>query len=187
MWCAEGSVNHQSASCRQLAAYGMDPRRFKGFLKAHRRKNAWNTSRKHCLAAPGHADHQHVVSACGCDFNRASGPFLSFDLCQVNTSCRFFLQCFKGNLFLLGDSFKCFKPFYNLFQMAHRKNAQTLNAGYFPCVFFRQDHSADSVFLGADCHGKRSVDRLHTAVQAQFTEKSCFFKICTGIRMQLSC
>src|SRR5258706_12842597 len=57
-----------------------------------RRQDSWEAAREHGLAGAGRAGQEEVVSARGCDFNRAARLFLALALAEVvieNISVRF--------------------------------------------------------------------------------------------------
>jgi hypothetical protein len=72
-----------------LAGDGGDHRHFQKFGRRERRQDGGKPRREHRLAGAGRSDHEQVVAAGGCDFERAFGAFLALDVGEVerDASC----------------------------------------------------------------------------------------------------
>jgi hypothetical protein len=80
---AERPAGQQSDAARQQSRDAVNLRGLDGFLKSQRRKNAGEAFREHGFAGTRRADHQHVVAARGCHFERALGRGLSPDFAKI--------------------------------------------------------------------------------------------------------
>jgi hypothetical protein len=79
----EGAVRHQPATGCEQPRDGVNRGHFQRFLERHRRQDARDAPRHHCLSGAGRADEQHVVPAGRADLERAPRQRLAAHVCEV--------------------------------------------------------------------------------------------------------
>src|SRR5260370_41322780 len=80
---AEGTRPVDRTPWQKVAQQTPDLRHVESVGPLERRQDSWEAACEHGLAGAGWAAEHEVVSARGCDFNRASRLFLAMDLGEV--------------------------------------------------------------------------------------------------------
>ena len=164
---AEGAPRHQPAF-PERARSAVNARHLQRLFKRHIRQNTRQAARHHGLAAARRADHQHVMSACRCDLQRALGALLAADVGKIASHSPILHQrrighrLFRRNPLLTAQVVNC------LLQMRNRQHIQSFHARRLFGVIRRHQQRTHALFPCADGHGQRTAHADHIARQRQF-------------------
>ena len=80
---AEGAVRYNGSATGNQTGNGMNFCHFQRFVQRHIRQNRRNTCRQHGFAAARCTNHNGIVSACRCNFQRTFYFKLSFHVRKI--------------------------------------------------------------------------------------------------------
>jgi hypothetical protein len=149
-----------------LAGDGGDHRHFQKFGRRERRQDGGKPRREHRLAGAGRSDHEQVVAAGGCDFERAFGAFLALDVGEVERDA----SCLEDFRLRPREHLRALEVVGELDERGRRDD---LDLGARPRRFRPACGRADRALaarIGADGGGKGAGDRGDRAVEAEFAQ-----------------